>query len=160
MDPAVSRAKFDRAVAEVKTTAAPFVEAHGWEVLSTDYPVFEVVFTHPASQRRVGFRFSFDNWNQTAPSLELFDPDQDGRPPLPWEKWPRKGWAAGATHPGTRRPFLCLPGIREYHTHSSHKNDHWEPLAGRDSYSMLNLIHRVQKRFESTDDSENVARRA
>ena len=46
------------------------------------------------------------------------DPD-DGRE-LPWGKWPKEEWVVHESHPSTGKPFLCLPGIREYHTHSSH----------------------------------------
>jgi hypothetical protein len=29
------------------------------------------------------------------------------------------------SHPQTKQPFLCLPGIREYHLHPQHTGDDW-----------------------------------
>lgn len=53
--------------------------------------------------------------------------------------------------PTTGEPFLCLPGIHEYHIHSSHLNDPWENLRPRETYKLRYIIHRVQERFEVTN---------
>lgn len=149
IDPEVSQRKFARALELIDGGAADFVASANWEVVGRDYPVIEVVWKHPRSGRRVGFRFSFDEWDAQAPSLELFDPDT--RALLPWERWPKNGWAVGDVHPITKKPFLCLPGIREYHDHSSHFGDSWAALRGRDTYAIVYLLHRVQQRFEDSD---------
>jgi hypothetical protein len=145
MDRAVSRRKFKRAVDAIRGRAAGFAAAAGWEVVDDAYPILAVVLTHPTSRRRVGFRFLCDNWDELPPSLSLFDPDTGAE--LPWAKWPQGGWAAGNPHPRTHKPFLCLPGIREFHTHTSHLREKWDNLQGRDTYSLLYILHRVQDRF-------------
>lgn len=149
MDPAVSRRKFDREVALFDPKNADALQLDGWELLEATWPALRVVFTHPKTRRRVGFKFTFDGWDQSPPSLGLFDPEGGGE--LPWEKWPQGGWSVGNSHPVTGRPFLCLPGIHEYHIHSSHLNDPWENYRARDSYKLAHLVHRVCQRFGDTN---------
>jgi hypothetical protein len=149
MDPAVSKRKFEREIESLRCQASGFVESAGWEVLEATYPILAVVFPHPRTQRRVGFRFSADDWDEIPPSLVLFDPGSGDE--LSWLNWPKGGWSAHESHPGTHKPFLCLPGIREYHTHGSHLGDRWDNLRGRESYRLRYIIHRVQQRFGATD---------
>jgi hypothetical protein len=145
VDPAVSKRKFERELEIIRTQAAGFVESAAWDFVSTTYPTLAVVFPNPSTQRRVGFRFLCDDWDDQPPSLSLFDPKTGDD--LPWSKWPQQGWPAGQAHPTTGKPFLCLPGIREYHTHSSHLNNLWSNLRGKDSYSLRYILHRVHRRF-------------
>jgi len=149
IDPEVSRLKFARALDVIDEGVADLVSGSPWEVVGRSYPLFEVVWTHPRSRRRVGFRFSFDDWDAIPPSMELFDPSSGA--PLAWERWPKNVWSVGESHPLTKKPFLCLRGIREYHDHSSHIGDWWLVLRELGTYSMPQLLHRVQQRFEDSD---------
>ena len=149
IDVEVSRLKFGRAIAQLDGDAAKFVTDAKWDVVMRDYPLFEVVWPHPRSARRVGFRFRFEDWDAMPPRLELFDPATGAL--LTWSQWPKGGWAVGDAHPTTKMPFLCLPGIREYHEHPNHLGDAWSALRERDSYSMLYLIERVQQKFRASD---------
>ncbi len=149
MDASVSRKKFERGVAVVDPTADDAISLGGWALREWAYPHLRIVFTHPKSRREVEFRFSFDGWDQQPPSLALHDPVTGLE--LPWEKWPKGGWSAGNPHPTTNKPFLCLPGIREYHIHSSHLNDPWENYRTRASYHLSHILHRVWQRFGDTN---------
>jgi hypothetical protein len=149
VDPTVSRRKFERELEIIRTQAAGFVEAAAWEFVDAIYPVLAVIFTHPRSKRRVGFHFLCDDWDEVPPALSLFDPET--KEELAWSKWPQQGWSAGQSHPTTGKPFLCLPGIREYHVHGSHQNDRWDNLRGKESYSLRYILHRVQQRFGDTN---------
>lgn len=149
MDPAVSKVKFDREVELILNLAAGFVEAAAWEIVRSTYPYLDVVLTHQRSNRRLAFRFSCDGWDDQPPSLSLFDPESGGD--LPWSSWPQQGWSAGDAHPVTGQPFLCLPGIREYHSHPSHTNDKWDNIRRRESYALRYIIHRVHQRFGDTN---------
>jgi Predicted metal binding domain len=150
MDATVSKRKFDRAVEDLGTRAADFVTTSKWEIVEAVYPLLAVTFTHPRSGRRVGFRFQCDDWDALPPSLSLFDPEKGDE--LGWDKWPKNGWAGGEAHPVTRKPFLCLPGIREYHTHSSHLKEIWDNFKGRESYTLPYILCRVQQKFGDTND--------
>jgi hypothetical protein len=149
MDPAVSLKKFERDVARLREDADELTRSLGWELKPAEQPILDVVFKHQRSSRRVGFRFRFENWAEAAPSLTLFDPESGEL--LPWEKWPQGVWAVGNPHPTTGKPFLCLPGIYEYHIHPSHLNDPWSNYSGRESYKLGHLVHRVWQRFRDTN---------
>ena len=149
MDKAVSRRKFEAEVGALQTDeAAGFVCAKGWRLVSTTYPILAVVLRHRCSGREIEFRFACDDWDDLPPSLSLHDPD-DGRE-LPWAEWPKEEWVVHESHPSTRKPFLCLPGIREYHTHSSHLRDKWEGDRLRDSYRLRGIVDRVDQRFNDS----------
>src|SRR5438105_3776387 len=97
VDPAVSQAKFDRDVAHLLPESNNFVRENGWEFQEHTWPLLRVVLTHPTSKRAVGFRFTFDEWDDLPPSLSLYDPTTGVE--LGWDKWPQGGWNAGNVHP-------------------------------------------------------------
>jgi hypothetical protein len=149
LDPAVSQRKFEREMELLRGEAINFVHAAGWEIMTAGFPELSIIFTHPRSTRHVGFRFQFDGWDEQPPSLTLFDPDTKAE--LPWDKWPQGGWTVGNPHPVTKKPFLCLPGIREYHIHSSHVSDLWDNYKAKGSYTLAFIVDRVWQRFKDTN---------
>lgn len=151
MDIEVSKLKFNREKKLLLGEAKEFVQARGWEVIQFEYPVLAVVLTRPTARRRIGFRFHCDDWDAQPPSLTLFDPASPDIE-LPWQKWPKNGWNAGERHDHYPKPFLCLPGIREYHTHPSHLGDRWENLRPQETYQIRGIVDRVHQKFEATND--------
>jgi len=149
VDPAVSERKFNRELELLRGDASGFVTAGGWEIASATFPGLSVIFPHPRSKRRVGFGFQFASWDELPPSLALFDPETKAE--LPWDKWPQGAWAVGNPHPTTGKPFLCLPGIREYHIHSSHVTDYWDNYKAKGTYTIPCILHRVWQRFKDTN---------
>ena len=148
MDRAVSLRKFEADIRSLSTDAAVFVAAKCWRIIATDYPILAVALRHSRSSREIEFRFSCDDWDHHPPSLTLHD--SEGGLELTWEEWPRGEWAALDGHPGTRKPFLCLPGIREFHTHPNHSEDKWDGYRLRGTYRLANIIDRVQQNFEKS----------
>ena len=126
-----------------------FVARRGWNVVAAIYPRLSVVLKHPRSGRAIEFRFNCDDWDELPPSLALHDPASGKE--LPWEEWPKEVWSVLECHPATRKPFLCLRGIREYHTHNSHLRDLWENYRPLSSYGLLSIIDRVQQRFNDSN---------
>jgi hypothetical protein len=74
-------------------------------------------------------RLTYENYDLWAPSLTFVDvfTRKATRPHLR----AFQETAAGPRnvlidkHPATEQPFLCVPGIREYHTHPQHSGDSW-----------------------------------
>ena len=149
MDSAVSVKKFDGEVRSLQTDAAAYAAARGWKVAASTFPLLAVVLRHSGSGREVEFQFACDDWDELPPSLTLHHPDGGGE--FTWADWPKNGWSVGDPHPLTGKPFLCLPGIREYHTHPSHLSELWEGYRHRSSYSLRSIVDRVQQRFEDSD---------
>ena len=149
MDPAVSFRKFEGEIRSLKAEAADYAASRGWRITIATYPSLAVALRHPGSQREIEFRFACDGWDEQPPSLSLHDPE-DGRE-FTWKEWPRDGWDVQASHPSTGKPFLCLPGIREYHTHGSHLSDLWDGYRLRGTYRLRDIVDRVQQRFEDSN---------
>lgn len=82
--------------------------------------------------RAFGVRVSLDDFDQRAPSVVFCDP-------FTWEELSyenlHRGYHVGdngmplnvilGAHPLTKKPFLCMRGIREYHEHPQHTGDDW-----------------------------------
>lgn len=149
MDRAVSLRKFKADIRLLSTDAAAFAAGKGWRIISTDYPTLAVAIRHSRSSREIEFRFACDDWDELPPSLALHDPEEGLE--LPWKEWPNGSWAALDGHPGTGKPFLCLPGIREFHTHPNHSKDRWNGYQLRGTYRLVNIIDRIHQNFEKSD---------
>ena len=119
--------------------------------MSVQYPILAVVLPHPKTNRRLGFRFLCDDWDDQPPSLTLFDPATP-KEELPWAKWPKAGWDVGDRHDNYPKSFLCLPGIREYHSHPSHLKDQWVNLRPQEGYKLRYIIERVHQKYSGTND--------
>jgi hypothetical protein len=48
---------------------------------------------------------------------------------LPFERWP-KGRGIVDRHHETGRPFICRPGVREFHEHVQHGDEPWDLFRG------------------------------
>lgn len=73
------------------------------------------------------FRLDCKHFDAQPPSIAMVDPES--RTELPLEKW-TPGVAHGI-HPMARRPFVCIQGIAEYHSHPSHLADSWDRYRNR-----------------------------
>lgn len=109
----------------------------GWLLLSAGDLTVEVGFlqnvalggrTIPVMTACV--RLDYWNFDLWPPSLTFLDPvtRQPAPPPV---RAPDRVSATEVRdalidqHPATLQPFLCLPGIREYHSHPQHSGDDW-----------------------------------
>jgi hypothetical protein len=74
-------------------------------------------------------RFDYSNYDLWPPSLTFIDPfTREPTQPFLGALYaevdgPRN--ALAGLHPMTGMPFLCLPGVREYHAHPQHSGDDW-----------------------------------
>lgn len=159
VDPAVSRAKFDREVADYRAHERDY-RRRGWILLEASFPKVLVALAAPQLSPPAivtGVLLDYTNYDAEPPSVRLVDPFTEE--PFPHDKLPTKllrgtplGLANGALPPGVQLPpglppgipinvvqqqplmqwyegevpFLCLPGVREYHCHPAHSGDAWE----------------------------------
>jgi hypothetical protein len=154
VDPAVSRRKFDREVALHRQREA-FHRRRGCFLIDAMFPEIFVIFAsvrvRPAAVV-AGVILDFTDYDLRPPSLTFVDPftreplaAKDlglamlSRPPDTDDAALLAMMQAGVpmqnmiqtNGPGSR-PFLCLPGIREYHDNPAHTGDSW--LLHRGSY--------------------------
>jgi hypothetical protein len=156
IDPAVSRAKFDREVAAYHEQAATY-RARGWLLLDTTYPHVLIAFAKEGRPPMIvfGAQIDFTNYDFWPPSVVLVDPLSGtpytagtvpvglvrlvGTPRRP-ELFP----LLQATSPDAV-PFVCLPGIREYHEHPAHTGDSWLRRRGRGEGTLYFIVSQLSK---------------
>ncbi|MFT3697719.1 MAG: hypothetical protein QM831_31560 [Kofleriaceae bacterium] len=139
MNSLAAKALFETAVALLDDR---ILAARGWVVHSKTFPVLDISFRDPARQE-LRLRMHFNDWNEYPPSVELLAPDGSYLATLPP---PRTGGSTifnSSAHERTKRPFVCMIGIREYHEHSSHVNDLWGNYKHLDSYTLGNIIDQL-----------------
>jgi hypothetical protein len=141
VDPAVSTAKLERALADWKANRSIY-EERGWLLLGQEGLRVEVAFTvrlpigpfQDLVAVPLAVRFGFENYDLWPPSVALIDPI--GRRWLQISRLAALDFAsqdgAGVPanlfvggHPATGHVFFCVPGVREYHTHPEHTGDDW-----------------------------------
>jgi hypothetical protein len=137
VDPALSRAKLDRELAQWAKHADRY-RARGWLLVARDDLTVDVALaaavaltSSPAPLPTVTacIRLRYDNYDLWPPSLTFIDLFSGQPAPLhvralvPTDDGPRDVLIAG--HPDGKLPFLCIPGVREYHSHPQHSGDDW-----------------------------------
>ena len=73
-------------------------------------------------------RLHCDNYDTDPPAFS-FVTDWSADQELPFSAWP-KGPGIVERHHLTGRPFLCKPGVREFHRHFQHGDESWEKYRG------------------------------
>lgn len=110
-----------------------------WIIHQMEFPVIDCEFEHPEKQH-LRVRFHCDDWNTLPPKIELLTPKGEPLIIVPGRK---TGVFNASAHPVTGKPFICMRGSREYHTHKSHTADLWEPLRGQSSLSLGGILTQV-----------------
>ena len=167
VDPAVSQAKFERELQQYRELEQDH-RRRGWWLLDAEFPEVFVVFATPQLKPPAvvfGVLLDFTNYDLWAPSVRLVDPfsrepyrarelpavlkrrlPTPSSPELaalglaPIHEQPMMQW-----HDPDAIPFLCLPGVREYHEHPGHTGDAWLLHRGTGEgtlYFLLNQLNR------------------
>lgn len=174
VDPMVSRAKFERELAEYRKLEDDYVR-RGWWMLRAEYPEVFIVFANSALKPPAvifGALLNFTNYDLWAPSVKLVDPftrepykakelptflkrrtvqqappefvammqQQGAEAPELIREDPLMQW-----HSPDEVPFLCLPGIREYHEHPAHSGDSWLLHRDRGEGKLYFILEKLYK---------------
>lgn len=131
IDPVVSRKKFDKevkALLEIRDE----LRQRGWIIESTSFPVIRVTFltlkVFPVIAP-ITVELDLTNYNLMPPSVRFLHPIHF-KPILipalrlrPDRDQPQQLILG---HPITNEPFICSPGVKEYHIHPQHTGDSWD----------------------------------
>jgi hypothetical protein len=93
-------------------------------------------------------QFTCPEWNELPPSIALLD--RDGKYLSAIARDPGGVFNPGP-HPMTGRPFICMRGALEYHTHPSHLNDPWGQLRGKSSYDLGGIVTQVWRAWRKAN---------
>lgn len=142
VDPVVSRAKFNRQLAELQGVRKDLARRGCW-IVDANFPQVFGLFATPKLKPPsivFGATIDFTNFDMWAPSVRLVDPfTRDpytfaqlpthfnravptNNPGNPWERTLQP--LMQASRPD-EIPFFCIPGVREYHDHPGHSGDPW-----------------------------------
>jgi hypothetical protein len=137
----VARQLFEEAV---KGIGPELCKARGWTIHTATYPLLEIGFSAP-NRNPVRVRAKCDAWNGQPPSIEWLN--GDGGPLASIPQGPG-GQLNNSAHPLTGRPFVCMAGVREYHTHPSHVGDAWENYRSRPGFDLGGVITQVWRAWQ------------
>ena len=169
VDPAVSRAKFAREIAEYRSLEADYC-ARGWFLVKADWPVAVVLLASSKTRPPaivVAVRFDYTNYDAGPPSVRFIDPF-NGRCllgkeiptrlsraipgqeiPVPVPGGPklqmRMAQDLMQAHSPEDLPFLCVPGVKEYHDHPGHSGDPWEMHRSAGEGRLVHLLSVISK---------------
>jgi hypothetical protein len=138
VDPQVSRIKFGAEISQFKSIQNEYIKRGIW-LLKDEYPTALVVFAKALSPPAVifGALIDFTDYDLRPLSVTLVNPftqvalksnevmTQFQRLIPPHGAIPvATAQALLQTH-SDNKPFICLPGLREYHEHPAHTGDSW-----------------------------------
>lgn len=142
MNKTASKAMFD---AEVEAIPQEVIDLRGWTINSRVYPILDVSFTHEKGSGRV--KMVFDDWNDSPPSIIFLD---SAGQELAAVKRDPGGFINVSPHPITGRPFVCHPGSKEYHTHTSHTDDLWDNYKNKSGYNLGGILTKVWRAWRKS----------
>lgn len=171
VDSSVTQTKFERELATYHKLDEEHLR-RGWLLLKAEFPEVFVVFATPQTQPPAvvfGVLLDFSNYDLWPPSVRLVNPFT--RVPYTFNDLPMKlvrrtvvngpaqlavpGLPPGAipqfvqdvplmqAHHPDDIPFLCLPGVREYHEHPAHTGDSWLLHRDRGEGTLYFLLEKI-----------------
>lgn len=133
MHEALAKANFQKDISPLTETFAAKLR---WTVNSSTFPILDITADH---SRPVRFRFTCDNWDELAPSIEILNPDGSLWPaPLPVG-----GIFHNGPHPTTGKPFVCMRGSREFHNHPNHLSEKWDTYRPQEGMNLLGIMQQL-----------------
>lgn len=126
------------------------LDTRGWVMNLLEYPIVDITFT-AEGRKSFRIRMTCDDWNSTPPAIELLAGDGNY---LVEDTTPKGcGVINHSQHNITQRPFICSPGSREYHTHSSHVGDLWDNYKSKSGFDLGGIITQIYRAWKhSTHD--------
>jgi hypothetical protein len=107
----------------------------GLHLNGIEFPFVDVTIQHSKPLR---LRLNCGDWDDLPPSIALLNEAADPYSlPMPGDIF------HPGPHPNTGKPFICMRGTREYHTHPSHINETWEQYRGKDGMNLMGIVLQI-----------------
>ncbi|MEI9923533.1 MAG: putative metal-binding protein [Bradyrhizobium sp.] len=168
VDPGVSQAKFDREVAAYRKLEVTY-RKRGWLLLEAKFPEVFVAFAATKLKPApivAAVVLDFTDYDLQPPSVRFVDPftrekllasnvgfqmlrrpQMPGVPPEMIATMIQQGAIQLSSLLQSNRPddypFLCLPGIREYHDNPAHTGDSWLLHRGSGEGSLAFILEKI-----------------
>ena len=138
---ALSKVAFDRDVGLIDPRSA---RIYDWTILEAEFPTLDVLFNH-STAAPLRLRLDCTDWDELPPAIEILDAAGSHLKTDP----PHVGSVFNASeHPHTKRPFGCMRGAREYHTHSSHTSDLWDNYRGKSGMDLGGIVAQLWRAWK------------
>ena len=169
VDPAVSHAKFDREIADYISFETDY-RARGWFLVKADWPLVVVLLASNSTKPPAivaAIQFDYTNYDVEPPSVRFIDPfsgrcllskELPTRLPrlIPGPELPIAGQDGAKARLNTAQelmqahspddpPFLCIPGVKEYHDHPGHSGDPWEIHRSSGEGRLIHILQVISK---------------
>lgn len=162
VDPEISKQKFDRELLEYRNNEDEYIK-RGWLLIKAAYPEVFIIFTTPQLKPHCvvfGVVINFDNYDFWAPSVRFVDPFTQApikrselivslqyrvKSSKEVASQEQVQWSDLIQAHTDDKPFLCLPGIREYHEHPAHSNDSWFLHRGKGEGNLFFILDTIYK---------------
>lgn len=136
MNAELSRHLFE---SSAKAISGRVATLRNWKILSTEFPVLEIAFV-AEGRRELRIRLKCDGWDTCPPSVELCDSEGNRLKRCDGYVKTGKQFNAGP-YKDTGLPFVCMAGIREYHT--LHHNHRWEDIKSDSRYRLEEIVQQL-----------------
>jgi hypothetical protein len=155
VDPAVALTKLERDL-DAWAAQSALYRQRGWVLLGRRDLVVDVAFCAPVAVSSgpsplpivaACVRLDYQDYDLHPPSVEFIDlftgeaASPHARALMPTADGPRD--VLIENHPDTGRPFLCFPGVRQYHDHPQHSGDLWLLHRSQGAGSLATICDRV-----------------
>lgn len=124
---------------ELEVLTPRYLEVKGWELNGSEFPFLDLTF-HGSRPLRI--RMNCQDWPEKPPSAELMEIDGEVL-----KGGVNDGFAIFnmSPHPTTGKPFICMRGFLEYHTHQSHLDVLWENHRREEGNNLIGLLDQVSR---------------
>lgn len=127
-------------IKETDKLTPTFARIRNWKVLSISYPQV-LIEMNSSNKETLRVLCDCSDYPTTAPSYKFMDRNNSILTSIPGLNG---GYINMSAHPISRSAFICAPGAREYHTHDSHKNDHWDNYRQRlDDFGLIATLSKI-----------------
>lgn len=152
-DPVVTKSKFDTEIRKYKAVEGKY-RTKGIICSKIDFPNIYFIFAVPKFNTPIiaySVRINFSNYDVEPPSVVFINPFTEE--PVSRDKVPFLFFQISKNNPlqpidllqgaGNMIPFLCIPGIKEYHDHSAHSGDSWFLYRTKGEGSLMFIIDQL-----------------
>ena len=169
VDPSVSRTKFEREISDYLAFEADY-RARGWFLVKAEWPVVVVVLASAKTKPPAivsAVLLDYSNYDAEPPSVRFIDPfsgqllslkelpirlhrgvpGQEMPVPVPGGPKVQVMMSQDLMQANTPEdiPFLCIPGVKEYHDHPGHSGDPWELHRSAGEGRLVRLLEVISK---------------
>lgn len=148
----VTKKKFNKEINEFKDLEDSY-NVRGVFLIEIKEFILQLLFsaTHvKPSPILFSVELDYSNWDFEPPSLKLINPFtkavlRSNEVGIQFLQWSEEAHDAQPLLVGHDVPFLCIPGIREYHRHLHHTGDSWMLYRTKGEGKLTDIIEKIIK---------------